>query len=394
MRLDTAAACVAALFLASCVFGHMVSVRLLLLGAGIVLSAIVVFRQEVRALPPIWIPFLLWGGWALLSLSWSLEPERTLKEWRNEVFYTGTALWVCFVSAQTRNAIGLLAPIVGAAAAGACAIALFESWRGLEYYMVGWHGGPGDHSSALLVLVPCAAMAGWYSRRASWPLPLRLLTWAIVPLFLLSAYMTLNRTIWFGLGAELLVIAALLLWRARRASTHAPWSTRAKLLAGALACAVALAILTALAEIQAQRGRPLEQDQRLTLWPLIVEQIERRPSLGYGFGRGLLRTPLGKEFGTFDPNLWHAHNIFLDTLLQVGLPGLALLLVLLWALLREGWRLVRHPDDVAASCGVALMGVVAGMLVRNMTDTLLVRQNALLFWGIAGVLLALGRRPR
>jgi O-antigen ligase len=260
--------------------------------------------------------------------------------------------------------------------------------------MVGWHGGPGDHSSALLVLVPCAAMAGWYSRRASWPLPLRLLTWAIVPLFLLSAYMTLNLTIWFGLGAELLVIAALLLWRARRASTHAPWSTRAKLLAGALACAVALAILTALAEIQAQRGRPLEQDQRLTLWPLIVEQIERRPSLGYGFGRGLLRTPLGKEFGTFDPNLWHAHNIFLDTLLQVGLPGLALLLVLLWALLREGWRLVRHPDDVAASCGVALMGVVAGMLVRNMTDTLLVRQNALLFWGIAGVLLALGRRPR
>jgi hypothetical protein len=28
-----------------------------------------------------------------------------------------------------------------------------------------------------------------------------------------------------------------------------------------------------------------------------------------------------------------------------------------------------------------------------MTDTLLVRQNALLFWGLAGVLLAWGRPP-
>jgi hypothetical protein len=37
--------------------------------------------------------------------------------------------------------------------------------------------------------------------------------------------------------------------------------------------------------------------------------------------------------------------------------------------------------------------VLAGMLVRNMTDTLLVRQNALVFWGVVGLLLGLAARP-
>jgi hypothetical protein len=53
-----------------------------------------------------------------------------------------------------------------------------------------------------------------------------------------------------------------------------------------------------------------------------------------------------------------------------------------------GWRSAREPEELKAVCGIALIGVVTGMVVRNMTDTLLVRQNALLFWGIVGVLLA------
>ena len=152
VRAHTAAACVAALLLASCMFAHTVALRLLLLVVGIVLAAIVVSQKQARGLPPVWIPFLLWAAWALASLAWSIEPERTLKEWRNEVFYSGAALWICFVGAQARNAARIFLPIAGAAAAVVCAIALYEFGRGWEHYVVGWHSGPGDHSSALLVL--------------------------------------------------------------------------------------------------------------------------------------------------------------------------------------------------------------------------------------------------
>jgi hypothetical protein len=60
-------------------------------------------------------------------------------------------------------------------------------------------------------------------------------------------------------------------------------------------------------------------------------------------------------------------------------------------LLREAWRAARVADDWIAAGGMVLVAVAAGMVVRNMTDTLLVRQNALLFWGVVGVLLAMAK---
>jgi O-antigen ligase len=124
----------------------------------------------------------------------------------------------------------------------------------------------------------------------------------------------------------------------------------------------------------------------------VVERIEARPLTGYGFGRGGLRVALRDELG--DRQLWHAHNLFLETALQLGLPGLALLLALLAATLREALRLCRSGEDWSVACGVALAALVAGMLVRNMTDMLWVRQNALLYWGIAGTLLGWGAARR
>ena len=389
VRMHTAAAWVAALFLASCVFGHVVSVRLLLLAAGIALTAFVVSKsRDIRQLPPVWIPFLLWGAWALASLAWSIEPERTFKEWRNEVFYTGAALWICFVGAQARDAVRIFLPVLGAAAVGACAIALYEFGRGWQQYLVGWHGGPGDHSSALLVLVPCAAMAGWYGLRAGWRPWILACIGALALLFFASAYTTLNRTIWLGFATQFLLLGLLALWRAK-----------AKGIATAVTVAVVAGCGAIILGIQAERAeipgtKPVEQDSRLALWPKIVEHVQERPVTGYGFGRGLLRDSLQQEFRTFDHHLWHAHNIVLETLLQLGVPGVFLLVLLLGAVLREGWRLAQSTDKAAAACGLALMAVVAGTLVRNMTDSLFARQNALLFWGVVGVLLALGARSR
>jgi O-antigen ligase len=134
----------------------------------------------------------------------------------------------------------------------------------------------------------------------------------------------------------------------------------------------------------------MSHDPRLALWPEIVDYIKARPATGYGFGRGLLRKPLGKDFQ--NELLWHAHNLFLDVTLQLGVAGILLLAVLLAWTLRAGWQLARAPNELAAACGMALIAVVVGMVIRNSTDTLLVRQNALLYWGVVGVLLAWGRQ--
>jgi O-antigen ligase len=386
---------IAALFLSATLFAHTVALRLALLLAGGALAAAVAWRnrEELRLLPPIWLPFLLWAAWAWLSVTWSIEPERTLKELRHEVVYTGAALWVCFVAAQAANAARIAIPVVGAAAAAVVVIGLRDFSISWERYLGGLHGGPGDHSSALLTLAPCVAMTAWYLWRARWRPRIQLPVWVLGLLVLTGAYCTLNRTVWIGLGLEVLLVGGLLIVRTR---TLASWSTRTKLISGLVAVAVLGGGAIALSAVQAKRealgGKSLAKDTRLTLWPEIVERVSERPLTGYGFGRGLLRRPLQTEFHDLDAMLWHAHNMFLEQLVQLGVPGLALFLLLLAALLREGWRAAREASDFRAACGIALIAVVAGMLIRNMTDTLFVRQNALLFWGVAGTLLAWGAR--
>lgn len=384
----SAAAWVCALFIAAALFSNTVALRLVLLlgGAGLALVIVVRERHAVRALPPLWLAFALWAAWAWLSLAWAVEPERALKELRNEIVYAALAFWMCYVAAQAREARRVLAPVVALSAVLLCAVALYD----FPQVRTGerWHGGAGNLSTIILMLLPCAAMAAWYGYRTGRRgVPVAGLGIAI--LLLAGAYTTLNRTVWFGIALEFLLMGALLAWRGK--ASIGP-RTRIAAAGAAIALLAGAALISShILNEREDRGVALGDDPRLQLWPEVLEHIKEHPLTGYGFGRGSLRAPLHAEFN--NPLLWHAHNLFLDTALQLGIPGLALLLVLLAATLRAGWRMARAPDDLAAACGIAVIALVAGMVLRNMTDMLWVRHNALVYWAVLGVLFAWGERP-
>ena len=393
-KVHTATAVVAALFLASCVFGHTVALRMLLLGTGLILASVVGFRdrREIRLLPPIWLPFLLWGGWALLSLAWSIEPERTEKEWSNEVFYTGAAIWVCYVAAQAPRALRIFVALLAAAGALAAVLSIHAFFRGPEAYANGWHGGPGDHSSALLCLMAGALVLAWHAARLRAPLYARAAPCLLILLFLASAYATLNRTIWLGFAAQVMVMGAgALWWLGRDGQPPVRRGLKLAAVAGAAAVLAAATLITlhvnATKEGGAVAAAEPKRDSRMDVWREVSQRIAERPLLGHGFGRGIEASSIREKLGG-SSNLWHAHNLFLDAVLQTGVVGLGLFLLLLGKLAQGTLRLVRDADPNAAACGLALAGVLTGMVVRNMTDTLLVRQNALLFWGLTGLLLA------
>src|SRR5512147_3235785 len=113
MKAPSSSAWVAAFFLSSVLFSHTVALRLLLLIAGAALAAWRIARDPggLRTLPEIWLPFLLWAAWSALSLSWSIELDRSEKELRNEVVYTAFALWVCYIGAQARDAGRAILPV-------------------------------------------------------------------------------------------------------------------------------------------------------------------------------------------------------------------------------------------------------------------------------------------
>jgi exopolysaccharide production protein ExoQ len=392
MRLLNASAWTSALFVASSVFSHNVALRLVLLAAATVLCAAALARERgaVRALPPIWWAWLLFALWAAASIRWSLEPARSQKEWQNEVVYTALALFTCYIAAQATNATRAFIPLLAAGGALACASALwaFASGKPPEWN-AGWHGGPGDHSAALLTLMPCALAVLWYARAARWPRAVTTVVALLIILFLASAYATQNRTVWFGFALEIAIFAAVLALRRSR-------DRRAQVsiaLSGVLAVAgTSSVVLLVQAERETTGAYTMRADPRFSIWPKALQYIEERPLTGYGYGRGLLRERLPGE--AHHELAWHAHNLFLDLSLQVGAVGLLLFLLLLAATLRQAVRFASDSSAASAACGMALIAVLAGMLTRNMTDTLFVRQNSLLFWSVTGVLLAWGARWR
>src|SRR5439155_9529 len=169
--------------------------------------------------------------------------------------------------------------------------------HGMDLYAGGLHGGSGNHSSVLLTLMPCVAMSGWYANRAGWPRALQWMIAGIAVTLFVSAYTTLNRTIWLGFALQFALMGALLLWRHKFAAS--PLSTREKVIAAALAIALASGGTAIMVRVQAEReaqgAQTMEKDPRLNLWPHIFERIEARPLTGYGFGRGMLRKELFKE---------------------------------------------------------------------------------------------------
>jgi O-antigen ligase len=344
---------------------------------------------DVEILPPLLVPILLWAAWAALSVTWSVEPDRSIKEFKNEVVYVFLGYWLCWVAAQAPAARRAFGTVLGAGAVLTCIVGLYgfavpagHSW------LARLASGPGDQSSALLTLMPCALIAIWLAREEHAQRALQRALWALPPLFLAAAYATLNRTVWLGFAVELVVMAALLLPRQEFASLLA--SRRGRLVGGIAAVAIACGVALAMVQVQEDRlalspRAAVAKDPRLAIWVNAVDSIKEQPVTGLGFGRGIDRHLLKEALG--NPQYWHAHNLFLETAVETGLPGAMLLLLLIFATAYKGWSMARSADAAAAAWGTALVAIVTGMLIRNVTDTLLIRQNALLYWGVAALLL-------
>jgi putative inorganic carbon (hco3(-)) transporter len=139
---------------------------------------------------------------------------------------------------------------------------------------------------------------------------------------------------------------------------------------------------------------------RLILWKAAFRMIRERPLTGIGLGRfssvvgGYTEVELSKE----DPN--DAHNAFILIAAEMGLPALALVLVLLLSFLLTALRLyLKRRDPVDRSLALAFVGCCGGLVVSNMLGSRFQDESLIsYFWILAGLLavarLLPVRRPR
>lgn len=113
-------------------------------------------------------------------------------------------------------------------------------------------------------------------------------------------------------------------------------------------------------------GRDISVNTRSQIWKACFEMLRGHWLFGYGTGVGNVRNMLHENYRIRQP---HAHNLFLQILLEQGVIGLALFGAILILFLRNLYRLAKK-GDIGRGIAVTLLGSLAGFCACGMTDYL------------------------
>jgi O-antigen ligase len=372
--------------------------------AGAVVFALVALglarRLQPSTLPaPGWTilaPLFAWAAWCLLSTAWSIDPAYSRTQLSREIGDSLVVMFFFYVAARDPRSFRVLAATALASFGALAALAVAMAFSEGDWDAGRWHHGVGPWSTWTVLVAPflfaliAPRPAGFGTGKRSVAIGL-----ALLGLMVATDRMTDNRIVWVALAGVFGVasLAGAIRWPATLVRTPMRW----------VSPLVALLLVLGIAFTDALRERAslefpqkpdvaasIEQDPRIVLWDALRERIEAKPWLGYGFGRRVLADELSRDLG--NPLLAHAHNVFASQWLQTGLIGATLFTAIFIALLYRYTRFLSSRDDTLAFIGLVGIALVAGFVIKNLTDDFLFRSNAKEFWALCALLLGYGTR--
>ncbi len=194
-----------------------------------------------------------------------------------------------------------------------------------------------------------------------WRVPFYILTLASFVLLVGS----LSKT---SLGAGLVTAAGFVVFLTFRARKTLAGAVTITLISGIV---VTILFVTAnLEEIAGRFGKDATFTGRTPLWRTVIDAIERKPWLGYGydgyFGGPLSESHLISAYAEFDWGPTHAHNALFESALHVGIPMSILLLIFL---VRGIVRATNHVRWVRGPIGLFPLVYLTMITMTSITES-------------------------
>lgn len=256
---------------------------------------------------------------------------------------------------------------------------------------------PNVMAGALVILWPLALspLLGWGmgadtpSAQASWAV--QLLFWLGAISMLVILVLTQSRGAWMGSAAGVLVLANLRLRRLRVITTF--------LIAASLILVLALPTQrTHIAEVLSSGGNISGSAERIEIWTHALYVIQDFSFTGVGMGNFHRVNELFYPLYIASPDAPHAHNLFLQVAVDLGIPGLlAWLGIFIHSIVAaiQAYRYTTSSQIRALSAGLVTAQVA--LAVHGLTDAAVwgVMRTAIviwLVWGLANALCVVNQR--
>jgi putative inorganic carbon (HCO3(-)) transporter len=244
---------------------------------------------------------------------------------------------------------------------------------------------PNVMAGYLVILLPVAAallLFAWGQLR----LRLRMGLSLALLLMLFILILTKSRGAWMGFGALVLLLVAL------------RWRGGWLLLLACLLAGIAILALVGIGptlEALATSSEVSGVAGRVEIWSRAIYMIQDFPITGIGMGTyGNLADALYPFFLAVPGTIPHAHNLFLQVAVDLGIPGLIAWLSIFGLVTGCAWEVFRRGrslhDPWLMALGAGFLGIQLAMAVHGLTDAVtwgMVRP-APLVWGLWGLAVA------
>lgn len=357
--------------------------------AALVLAGVAVARKGKLSRPPMLVPFALWLGLALLSVTASVEPAAALSEIKKDIVYPILAFWLFHYMVRGVRDARFVSLFVLACAAGVLAVSFylyyFEGVTIHDLKRTSYLYGQRFHFSFFLIATATLALSHVLDRTA--PVWLRAFSALLIPFCALGVHFAKLRAGYLAIAASALIFLA---WIARRTT-----SPKARVAAAVVALLVVMAVPVLLKYKYLERVdlgtglvrgavETVMEEERWLFWERAVEETSERPVLGRGFGdKEMLIPEIGRRY--------YPHNIFLSYGVMLGAAGPVALLVVFGGFLfrlLSGAGAERGPPSRVTPCGVMLLAV---FVLMNLTDDLFTRHSGQFFFALMGLFSGMAR---
>lgn len=332
-------------------------------------------RKWIWRRTPLDLPILFFLLWGLLSSVLSTHPGYSIGQFRTEMVTYFFFYYLVVTHIQEKEKIRkiLLALMAGSALMSSYGIYEFFAaggdWtsRGIR---IGSLTADFNYASTyFMMVIPVILFFMLESSRR----PVRFCMFLLLfSMNLLALYFTFTRAAWLGFVISFIVLS---LFRGKRVVLTASIS-------------VGMIIIFLFSTPQGKTfyaNMGGSEGGRTPAWEFGISEILKRPLLGIGYGRGNMQATFPEQKEIFSKGFIHLHNVFLETALEMGIPGATLLIILVVALIVQFTiGSLRSTDPGDAWFMAVMVMIIFAYFTRNQFDQIYVDAPAVLFWLLMG----------